>query len=112
MRCSLPANGQLLQSMHEGSVLELHFLVGHGELELREALEQCAENDLELEPGEGLAQTLVDAEREGHMVHSVRTAHVEFVRIGKHLRITVGRAEQCIDSLSGSDLLSPDFDIG
>jgi hypothetical protein len=72
------------------------------EAHTRIAAQQRAEDDLELDPRQGRAKTVVDASSEGDVLLE-RPLDVDSIRIDKHAGIAVRCAEREMDSLSSGD---------
>ena len=87
-------------------------LVGwHGQGQVREPAGQLGQRDAQLDPGQRLADALVDAEAEGHVLLRA-TLDIEGIRLAEDARVVVRRGQQRDGSLAGPDRLAADLDVG
>ena len=92
-------------------MLERDVLDRDGQRQGGDALEQRAEDDLQLRPGELLAHALMPAVTERDVAVSARAVQVQPIRLGERARIPVGRGEVDDDALAGADDLTGDVDV-
>src|SRR6202011_2978635 len=81
-----------------------------GEAQPREAADQRADSDLRLQPRQRSSQAEVDATAE-RQVGVGLTAQVEALRVAELCLVTVGRAEQGDEHVSGFDLLTTHLEV-
>src|SRR3569833_487296 len=106
-----PGHRHLVDAVHDRAVLVGQLVHRLGEPQAGHALEQRAEDDLQLQPGEVGADTVVQAEAEGDLAAGV-TMDVQLGGVVERLFVPVGRECDRDDALALADQFAADLDVG
>src|SRR5262249_34947537 len=102
------AHWQGLQTPQDDIVLERRLI--HQQAQVGKALQDGLKGNAPFQPGQPRPQAVVDAATEGDMAGFL-AGDIELLRVAKHLRIVIGRADQCKNALALVDVATADLRV-